>query len=328
VTLLELLLVMAILALVFGAGAGLFASTELQGATAPGLVRSALRSAQSAAQLERLPTALWVDRTARTLELRTPRTLGTWQFEAPRAGRDDPAAELRGRAIGGATLDAAYVGAGLDFLGEERESSYVLPLQDSGEFDLREGLALSIALEPGDALDGNVWRLGTVAGLEYTRGGGLSAWVVPAAADDPTGRRHAARVDVSAPSASLPMDRWSVVELVYDRVELQLRIDGFPAGLVPLEDPLPVLDGPLVLGGRPRAFPGALDQLVVRVYERSEPLVLPETVGWPAGAPLRVRFEADGTLDRVRHPDGLVLRFEPVPGRLEEVWVSTYGTVD
>ncbi|MEO0651181.1 MAG: hypothetical protein AAFZ65_10945, partial [Planctomycetota bacterium] len=76
------------------------------------------------------------------------------------------------------------------------------------------------------------------------------------------------------------------------------------------------------------AFPGTVDSLVLRAYRLGEPLQLPDELVWPAGAPRRIRFDVDGTLDSDLHPEGVRLPFETAPGQVETVSVSKYGTVD
>lgn len=325
VTLLELLLVMAIMALLLGAGVGVFATADNDDTLAVSVLRSGLRTAQSAAHLEGLPAALLVQDGGRRLVLATPRVRGSWHFEreTPGFGEQPPAIPL-----GDPERVPGYLGEGFDFTGLRADAGVAVPLHDSGAFDVTDGFAIGVALRCRDDLDGTIWRLGDVAGLESERGGRLSAWMVPGTADDPTGQRRGGRVDLELPPNSLPLGRWTRVDVVYDRFELRVLVDGFPAGILPLEDPLPRLKGPLVVGGRPRPFQGVVDELVVGTYERGDPLELSQGLVWVGKPPTAARFEADGGLDRTRHGPELVWTVETADGERHSVRVTAYGTVE
>lgn len=328
VTLLELLLVMGILALLFGAGVGVLASSNNDGPRALSVLRSGLRSAQSSAQLERLPSALLVESGGTELVLSTPRVRGTWHLER-RAGERSGTSENQplGLRVGDPGEVPGFLGQGLDFTGGGGGMAFVAPIHESAAFELHDGFAIGIALRLADDVDAQIWRIADVAALEYERGGRLSAWVVPAAADDPTGRRRAGRVDIDLPAGSIEFDRWTQVQVVYDRFEFRVLVDGFPAGIVELRDPLPRLKGPLIVGGKPRPVQGIVDELVIGIYERSEPIALPAGMVWIGEQPLAARFEADGTLDRARHGRELNWEVETADGGRHSVSVSTYGAV-
>ncbi|MHC4261678.1 MAG: hypothetical protein ACYSWX_04090 [Planctomycetota bacterium] len=337
-TLLELLLVMGILGLAFGAGIGIFATRDPVAPIAPSVVRSALRNAQAAAQLEGAP--VWVDWSEedRSLRIRHRENLGTWHFEPDgalkaRGERSEPAraalfegARILGSPKGSKSIEPAWIGTGLDL--RARRATWAVPLHTYERFDFTEGLSVSLMIHPTDAFDGVLWELGEIAGLEYGRDGSLSAWVTLRQEGDPSGVRGGGRVETTLPSRTAPVGDWTQVEVVYDRVELRVVVDGFPAAIVPLTDPLPVLQGSLVLGHRDRAFTGIVDSLTVGAYRESEPLELPAEGIWPDGAPTRIRFDADGTLDRQLHAEPIELRFETAPGQTESVRVSRYGTVE
>jgi hypothetical protein len=332
VTLLELLLVMGLVGLVLGAGLGALTSGGERESVAPSVVRSALRAVQGAAALERAPASLVIDPEARTIATEVPRTLGSWQFEPAEAGsrRVRGAEPILGSLAGAEWVAPAWIGTGIDLARNGGRASYSLPLHLYPEFEFERGLGLTLAVHPERALDGRIADLGGIAGIEYRRDGGLEAWIQLAAEDDPRGARLGGRIETVLPPRSVPVGRWTVIELLFDGVELRVVVGGFPVSIVsvPGSPRLPALRGPLVLGDPRGAFPGQLDGLVLRAWQRGEPIDLGQATDWPAGAPTRVRFDADGTLDARLHPDPLSLTFEPAPGRSTEVRVSRYGTVE
>ncbi|QDU69072.1 prepilin-type N-terminal cleavage/methylation domain-containing protein [Engelhardtia mirabilis] len=330
VTLLELLLVMAIMAMIFGAGLGVFATANNDGALVESALRSGMRAAQTSAQLEGLPAALRVEAGGTALVLHTPRVRGSWHMERGFLDGDEvgPSTQPLGYRVGAPQSAPGFLGQGLDFQGTGGESAFVIPVHDSGEYDVTEGFSIGVAIRPTDDLDATIWRLGDVAGLEYERGGRLSAWLVPGVADDPSGRRRGGRVDLRLPPGSVPFDRWTRVDLLYDRFEFRVLVDGFPVGILPLGDALPQIKGPLVVGGKPRPLQGMVDELVFAVYERGEPLDLPHGTTWVGAIPSAARFEADGGLDRRIHGRELVWAVITADGEQHSIKVSAYGAIE
>ncbi|MEO0651506.1 MAG: type II secretion system protein, partial [Planctomycetota bacterium] len=256
-TLLELLVVMGLIGLILGAGLGVFASRSSVAPVAPSIARSALRAAQAAAQLDRAPVlVVWNDEDS-SLAVRAPQTLATWHFEGSRVGRgderrhwtQDAAEDLLGVLRGAERVEPAYIGGGLDLGANRREATWGTPIHENPAFDFVEGFALSLMLRPDGAFDGTIWRLGRLAGLEYRRDGSLEAWITPRAEGDLSGRKHGGRVEVVLPARTAPLGRWTAVEVLYDRTELRVVVDGFPAAIVPATEALPTLFRPLVLDG-------------------------------------------------------------------------------
>ncbi|QDU83886.1 hypothetical protein Pla163_09870 [Planctomycetes bacterium Pla163] len=330
-TLLELLMVMTVIGIVFGLGIGALSTMDLgRGADAEAL-RGALRSARASALAERHPAAVDVvtdPETQRTsLVVRRMRTLGTWHFESPDGRGTDG---LTASPVKGATqIDDGFVGRALHFSGRERDARAEIALETKSAYDVRDGFSIDLVVRLDSTSGGTVFRLGKrtrICGLEVVEGGGLLGFVVPLYSDS-TGRElQAGRVDLKLPPGTLEAGRWIRLTLAYDGAQLRLFVDGFLSGVVDVQGPLPRIDEPLVLGGEPVPFPGAIDSLVLRGVDVSEPLPLSQNAEWPAELPRRIQFDADGSLDVLIHgglPLELVLPSEPD----EPVFVGRLGVV-
>ena len=323
-TLLELILTMGILGIVFGAGVGILTSLDLTSGQSAGLVRSALSAASGAALREGAPARLEVSADRSALYVIAPRTLGTWHFE-----RDDGqgARGLATAFFGAGLVDEGHMGRALSFTGARRDAYAELGLLAGASFDPTAGFAIELALCLDDLSPGRVLDLAGVAGLDVVAGGALSGWILPARLDESGVEVAGARRDAELPAGVLLPGRWVRVGFTYDRVELRISADGFPAAIVGEAAPLSRAKGAIVLGGAPRAFVGRVDTVVVRQAEVGEPLVLPEGTLWPADGPQAVRFEADGALDRGRHPAGLEIELDLPDGARAGVRVTSYGAV-
>lgn len=323
-TLLELILTMGILGIVFGAGVGILTSLDLTSGQSAGLVRSALAAASGAALREGAPARLEVSTDRTSLYVIAPRTLGTWHFE-----RDDGqgARGLQTALFGAANTDEGHMGSGLVFSGKRRDAYVELGLVAGGSFDPTAGLAIELAVCLDELSPGRLLDVAGVAGLDVQEGGALSGWILPARLDESGVEVVGAKRVAELPAGVLLPGRWVRVGLSYDRVELRITADGFPASIVSEVAPLSRAKGAIVLGGTPRAFVGRVDTVVVRQAEVGEPLVLPEGTLWPEDGPRAVRFEADGALDRGRHPTGLDIGLELPDGARVEVRVTPYGAV-
>lgn len=331
-TLLELLMVMTIIGLVFGLGVRAFSGMDLGRGADAELLRGALRATRAAALAERHPASLAVttdpDTLRESLVVRRMQTLGTWHFER-NDGRGTE--DLTAAPLGGARqIDDGHIGRGLGFFGAGREARAVIALDSLPTYDVREGFSLELFVRLEGSSGGTILRLGThpaIAGLETGEGGSLRGWVAPSYADA-TGRELVGgRVDLDLPPGTLIMDRWTRVVLSYDRVLVRLVIDDFLAGVTAADGPLAPLEGGLVLGGAPVPFEGSLDTLVVRAVVASNPLPMSSTLTWPEGAPRRVLFDADGSLDTLLHGgSALALVLPTDPGDVVEI--SRLGVIE
>lgn len=331
-TLLELLMVMTIIGIVFGLGVRAFSGMDLGRGADADLLRGALRATRAAALAERHPASLAVitdqETKRESLVVHRMQTLGTWHFER-NDGRGTE--DLTAAPVGGARqIDDGHIGRGLGFFRAGREARAVIALDTVPTFDLSAGLSLEVFVRLEGSNGGTILRLGTnpaIAGLETGDGGSLRGWVAPTYFDA-TGRQLVGgRVDLDLPRGTLIVGRWTRIVLSYDRVLVRLVVDDFLAGVRAADGPLAPLEGGLTLGGAPVPFEGSIDSLVVRAVVASDPLPMSSTLVWPEGAPRRVLFDADGSLDTVLHggnPFSIVLPTDPD----DVVEISRLGVIE
>ncbi|MEZ5978141.1 MAG: LamG-like jellyroll fold domain-containing protein [Planctomycetota bacterium] len=331
-TLLELLLVMTILGIVFGLSLGAITGMDLAKGADAEVLRGALRAARTAALAERHPAAMFVETDEETghvsLVVQRMRTVGTWHFERPDGRGTD---ELTAEPLQGARqVEDGFIGSALSFYGAGRGARAEIALQTQSRYDVRDGVSIEAMIRVEDVRSGGtVFQFSgrtRICGLEVTQGGGLTGWVAPVFVDGTGRERAGGRVDIKLPAGTLEEGEWTRVALVYDRLQLRIVVDGFVAGVTAGEGELGTIDGPLVIGGDPLPFQGVLDELVVRIVERSEPVPLSQNAVWPEGLPVVVPFDADGSIDTLlaQGPYEFVLPTDPD----ETVRVGRTGVVE
>ncbi len=334
-SLLELLLVMAVIGIVLGAGLGAFSALDLESERAPERVRAVLRAAQSEAAAYGWPanvTLIEAPDKDPALVLRSARPVGTWQFEDPalveaargqrvRNPRDiDPVWQ------GAQRIDDGYLGQGLSFRGGARDATVSIDLSGDSLFDPGEGFGLSLRVLMNDVqASGRLLDLGGSCGLELRAGGLLLAWITPEILNAVGRRQRGGRVQLTTGEAVLPLDRWVEIRLGYDRMELRLSVDGVPVAALDLDKRVASPTGPLVLGGAPAAAALACDVLSLAVYGASEPIPLGIEFAWPADAPKLLRFTGDGGLDPRRHPAPVRLDLLGAEGFVETLTIGRLG---
>lgn len=305
---------MGLLGLLLGTGVGVFASLDLGAERSPTVVRSVLASGRSRASGEGQAVHVLVENEGQELVLRAPRIVASYSFESGARGPRGRAPEFDGAR----RVDDGYLGSGLTFAGGGNDAKVRIDLGEDGRFDLREGFALQMRVRAEDTTGGTLLDLGGVVRLEVRDGGKLVASVVP---------HELNRVDLESPFGALGFGYWVEVGVTYDRVRFSITVDGFLVARVPLSDPLAEPARELILGGRPRPFPGLVDELIFWIYERHQPVVLPEQRRWPKDAPAQISFGRDGSLDPIAHPEGLELVFQSSGQDADIITVSRYGVV-
>ncbi len=325
VTLLELLLVMALLATIFGAGLGVFAGLDVEQRQAAGVVREVLRAARNSSLTHRAPARVRIDDKLGTLEAMRLDVIGTWAFEPTEIADEVVGAfELNGRSLGGRWIEDGWIGSALSFAGE---GVVEIPVQVEPNWDLSEGFLIELTVRREAEGGGRLLRIGETLGVDVGGAGELRAWIVPATMGENIDPRAGGRIVFETAAGSVPVGRWVRLRFSYDRKSVELSADSIPLARVEEDRPLWKLDGPLILSDEQRPFPGAVDALVVSAIAVGQPQQLPLSVRI-SSAPPEVRFGPDGALDHTAHEGPVALELEFESGAREVITVGVYGTIE
>jgi hypothetical protein len=329
---------MAILAVVLGGGLGLFAALDVEERAALGVLKSVLRSAENGAIARQAPARVRIDAARGTLWAEGWRVVGTWRFDA-RAAEPGEGAGTGSRAsplVGAFDLELAgehprfveggALGEALA-LGVRADGVLSASVQHDPAWNLRAGFELSCAIWRAGSGGGRLVRLGEVVALEVGGAGELRGRFTPAIEQQGV-ERPGAQVALRSAPGVVPDERWTDVALRYDRLQLELLVDGLVVARRAEDAPVWRLGGPLALSDERLGFPGAIDDLVVAVLEAGETQALPEGVRFGAGTPALVHFAAGGGLDRREHADAVRLALEHADGKRETIEVGVFGTVE
>jgi hypothetical protein len=320
-TLIELLLVMGLLALLFGIGLGMFTALDLESRATVASVQNALRTANHWAVVRGAPARVRLEPEAGRLWPEGLVVVGTWHFEGlPLVG----AFGLDGGGEDIALTEQGFQGRALSL--PERGTHVSVPVEPAQGWDFAEGFAFGLALKPGERPAGRVLAIGGSAGLDLLPRGGLRAWLTAERTDE-LGARSGTSVVLDTPPGLVPSGRWTRVDVSYDRQTLVLRVEGVPVAR--LEETAPVwrVDGPFVLGDPRQGYRGEIDMVVVSAVSQGERVELPEGVRLARPAPETISFAPGGGLDRRRHGGPVELALEFPDGRRHPLVVSVYGTV-
>ncbi|GEM_PF-587349 len=327
-SLLELLLVMALLGIVMGVGLGSFASFDPGRGAARGLVANALRQTRNTAVERGAPARILIDHSRATVRSEAFAVAGTWRFE------DQALAGARGvngvaDGFPGAFLaEDGYVGRALDLDLGPRGAKVQIDLSSDPIFDLASGFRLSAVLRPAAFVDADVIDLGKVVRVK-ARSDGSVTFELTTQRDDGLGRAvKGETITLQSGGGVLEPGHWTQLELRYDRRRVVALADGVPVAERAESRPIWRLEGGLVLGGGRRRFAGCVDDVVLSVITVGDEVVLPKSAEFVANGPTEVRFDESGALDPVFHagPVGIELIFDD--GRSELITVRALGTVD
>ena len=291
-TLVELLAVMAILAMMMGLSAGVYwkmsQNMKEQGAAAE--IDVALRQARTNAVTSNAPAFVEIDAANHQVIPWVYKTVGLWHFEKK---------DGFGRS-GGAHSTAVLRGAEL----------------------YKEGkIGQCVRLTPGTCIDA-----GTNPDFDCDDGGYLEAYIRPVPVNDGgtgyiffkqdcyfltikldgTLQGNAGGKNLNAPDYRIAAGRWSKVALAWDRHSTRIMIDDAVIAIGPGSEPI-VNDRPLLIGHEEGGMVGLVDEVRIMAAARGHAVDLPKfsevkNTAQPWNA---VYFASDGTLD-IRHHAGPV----------------------
>lgn len=325
-TLLELVLVMFLLALVVGSGLGAFSALDLGRRQAAGLVRSVVRSAQNTAIASHAPARVVIDRAGGTLQAESLMTIGTWHFEDRAVTGQGP----QGIAEPEWFDDRGFVGAAFHPKGR-RGATVEIPVQGDPAFDFRRGFSIECALLRETEAGGRVLSIGgrdpfTIA-LDLGPTGNLRA-SFRSRVGDALSERPGGQVICTSEGGLVPIGRWVIVRVLYDRRRLEIWLDGTVVAAQDTDAFVWETDGPLTLSDDRYPFPGKIDGLVVGTMVAGDPVALPESVTFAGDSAERVQFVSGGGLDTSVHRDPARIGLDFRDGSRLTVVVGFYGTVE
>lgn len=328
-TLLELLIVMGVLALLFGMGAGTLASLNPGERAAVGLVQDVLRSAHNSAISRMAPARVRIDPEGGTLVAEGLEVVGTWHFEdADLTGAEGLQGVYYGMEAG--VSPDGYLGAALDLRDAPRGGEVQFDIQSDPAFGLRDGFAIDLALKLGEgAGGGRLLEVTDCVEVELESGGGLEMRIYRRTTESSTGReRRGVGLSLATELGVLREGRWSQVRFSYDRRAARILVDGVEVARQPGDFEVWKLEHPLRLGGGATPVLCVIDELVVSVVAASQEHVVPGDVRLAKDAPRLVQFVAGGSLDPTVHLGPVELGLEFPDGRRDRVRVGMYGTVE
>lgn len=324
-TLVELLLVIGILAIVFGLGFGAITRVRIGEQVALSAVQNTLRSARNWAVAQRAPARATFDRATGAMLAQGTRVVGTWRFESEAF---EGAFGITGVHFGGNIVERGFRGKALSFAGAPPRSRVEFPLQLDPACVLRDGFEVALAVRQEEDGGGPLLAFGESIGIETDSDGSVHAWFAPEIVDDHGALLRGGKLTVKSDTRALRPGRWAELRLAYDRHELVLEIDHVVCAARREVAPVWKAEGPLVLSPANEAFGGALDDLVVGTVQTGEELRLPARVAFGAKTSSEVRFAPGGALDREKHSEPVVITIEYEDGRTDEARVSLFGVVE
>jgi len=323
-TLIELLVVMGLIALVLGAGLGALAGIETGSGPAVAVVNSSLRSANNWAVARRAPARVTFDAETNTIHAEGLDVIGTWHFETvPPRG----AFGLNGSMENIDLHPEGYLGKAMDLENAVSGGGYFVPVQSSPTFDLSSGFQIAFAAMPTDNGSGRVLSIGESVGVELTSSGAVKAHFMGELRDENGAVTPTGKVQAETSPGLLRVGSWSRILVSYDQSELVIFVEGVPAARTPDVAWVVKVEGPLVVGGARRQWPGRIDSLVVSAVAAEEEVQLPEGVSFTETAPKEVVFAAGGGLDRRVHSEPVRFSLEFADSTTEVIEVGVYGTV-
>lgn len=327
-TLLELLLVMALLGTIMGIGLGTFASFDPGRRAARGLVANALRQARNEAIAHRAPARVMFDPVTRTVRSEGSTVAGTWRFDTPDLVGARDVNGLPWNFPGTFLTDDGFVGRALDMDLGQRGAKITFDLSEDPLFRIRRGFRISCALRPKVLKASKVLDYGGIVEMETYADGSIGFSVLTRRIDELGRATPGEAVKVRTAPGAIEAGRWSQIELRYDGRWLSALSDGVPVAMREESRELWDVEKPLVIGGSRDAYNGQLDDLVVVAAREGEEFILPPSVEFRAKEPFEVRFDEGGNLDPVAHarPVEIGLLFDD--GTQDSLLVQMYGTVE
>ncbi len=335
-TLIEVLVVMAIISILMGFGIGMYQSLSALGKAtqARNTIIETMQAVKGSSM--KMEAALVVDPQGNRVYGLEFGTVASCNFEAP----TDPDADTTriqglsykvGANTGGELkpFPFGHTGGGIDF-----SSGGDVNFANYADYDLVEGVTLKIWVYPTANVTADLIRKGKSYGVRLKRGPGapiVEGFLALGEMTDENGVTASGRERFDTGDYTLKLNRWNGIEMKYDRNTMSISIDAYGRGAVlrfvkrdekrPIE---PDLDADLIVGSP--QFQGRLDDLKVLGIIAGDTRKLPGDVVIE-GDKVRTIFFKDGKLDPRYHqaPETIVLIYEGVPA---PITIGLLGNID
>ena len=326
-SLVELLLVMALIGILLGTGMGLVMGLSPGDRAVSGLLEETVRLAQRSAMAYGTPARVRCDAKNQTVSAQILRTVGTWHFEDVQlhGGGDLHAVWL------GPTdpplVDSGLVGRSLDLSGAGAPGQLQISLEDEPAFDWSQGFSIRCALRMQAWRAAPLLQLGDGLLIVASPRGALGAEFRVQTTGESGTKSRGSRVRVETEAGLLKPGEWIEIEVVYDRTALSIFVDGIERVRRPEQAPVWLGDARLWLSSKEIPFPGEVDRLVIAVVDELPAKELPAAAQFDPKSPAEIAFAPGGSLDPLWHSTPQRIRWTLQDGTEQSLVIGLQGTV-
>jgi prepilin-type N-terminal cleavage/methylation domain-containing protein len=335
-TLIEVLVVMAIISVLMGFGIGMYQSLSALGKAtqARNTIIETMQAVKNTSL--KLDAALVVDPQGNLVYGLQFATVASCNFEPPIDPEADPGiiqglSYKSGRNNGGElqAFPFGHTGGGIGFpVGGE------VNFANFADYDLREGVTIDIWVYPMANRTADLVRKGESYGLRLRRGSGapvVEGFLNLGEITNAQGVVGAGKERFDTGTYQLKLNRWNGIRMKYDRNSISLSVDAYGRGLVERfvkrEENRPIrpdLDADLIVGSD--TFSGRMDDFKLYGILAGATRRLPSDVAIE-GDEVRTIFFSGGKLDPRHHsaPETIVLIYEGVP---RPITIGLLGSID
>ena len=322
------MLVIVIMGIVSGVAIGAFASFDPGSSATRGVIANALRQARNDAIAHRATARVVIDPATRTVRTEGYVVCGTWRFESQDLRGPNDANGLANGFEGPFLTEDGYIGKALDLRRGGQGANAKFEIGSDPVFDVRRGFRLSFAVRPSALRDSELIDLGGVVTAKPRRDGSVE-FGLTTRREDRLGRTSAGEtIKLRTTPGVLVVDRWTMIELRYDRRRVVATANGVPVAERGENRELWKITNALTVGGGRGRFEGCVDDVVLATSRTSETLELPGTVEFAMEAPLEVRFDEGGRLDPIQHAGPVEIEWSLEGERTQTLRVLRVGTVE
>ncbi len=323
-TLLELIVVMAMIAILLGVGVGAITSLDLGKTTAVSQIKNTVRATRTFSIAESVPSLVVLDATSEEQRVFGVglKTVGQWHFE------DETTTGAFGRdgVLSGADLDPNGKIGHCVRLGEQ---STVL-CGTAPVFDPVDGIGIEAWVRPDSTSGGRIVEKGQAYALELGPDGELVGRVNLVQQRRRGKVISTRRLEVVSEEPVVAPGRWTHVSMIYDRFRLRLFVDGREVGTVAEQEGLqmaPDPEAPLTIGSPAGSLIGRIDEVRIALAVRGDEAPLPESVTL-LGPDRQVHFDGRGNLDPEFHTAAVNIELKLKNGSMRRLRIGWLGTIE